>query len=279
MASGRSPATTSCPPPLANRRQQATAGLAAAPHSGRREGGPFGDKVGPQIAPLDKRLFTGKERDAETGQDYFEARYLRSGVGRFTTIDPVYTWSENLEDPQRWNRYAYVRNNPLRYTDPDGRVIDGGVLEIATLVVAVTATVQVVNHVTSPQGREQVRRIGESIGQLVTTAVKGAADLLSPVTLPVPPPSPLIESRSKNHVQPDPSAAGPHSVPKRVNGEVTGYTTFDANGRAEKRVDIVGPSHGGVSTPHVHEAKPGKGPGASLEKTRPARPDELPAKK
>ena len=42
-------------------------------------------------------------------------------VGRFTTVDPVYTWQENLEDPQRWNRYAYVRNNPLRYVDPDGR--------------------------------------------------------------------------------------------------------------------------------------------------------------
>jgi hypothetical protein len=35
----------------------------------------------------------------------------------------VYTWQENLVDPQRWNRYAYVRNNPLRYVDPDGRDI------------------------------------------------------------------------------------------------------------------------------------------------------------
>jgi hypothetical protein len=44
-------------------------------------------------------------------------------VGRFTTVDPVVTLAENLADPQRWNRYAYVRNNPLRYTDPDGREI------------------------------------------------------------------------------------------------------------------------------------------------------------
>lgn len=34
------------------------------------------------------------------------------------------TWQENLVDPQRWNRYAYVRNNPLRYKDPDGRIIE-----------------------------------------------------------------------------------------------------------------------------------------------------------
>jgi RHS repeat-associated protein len=52
---------------------------------------------------------------------YFGARYYGSKMGRFTTIDPVFTWQENLEDPQRWNRYAYVRNNPLKYVDPDGR--------------------------------------------------------------------------------------------------------------------------------------------------------------
>ena len=82
---------------------------------------PFGEEVAPPSPPPDKRLFTGKERDNETGLDYFGARYLRADLGRFTTIDPVYTWTENLVDPQRWNRYSYVRNNPLKYTDPDGR--------------------------------------------------------------------------------------------------------------------------------------------------------------
>jgi RHS repeat-associated protein len=57
---------------------------------------------------------------------YFGARYLASELGRFTTVDPVYTWKENLVDPQRWNRYTYVRNNPLRFTDPDGRCIYPG---------------------------------------------------------------------------------------------------------------------------------------------------------
>jgi RHS repeat-associated protein len=70
------------------------------------------------------RRFTGKERDAETGLDYFGARYLGSRIGRFTSVDPVQTVKANLVDPQRWNRYAYVRNNPFRYVDPDGRAID-----------------------------------------------------------------------------------------------------------------------------------------------------------
>ena len=70
------------------------------------------------------KRFTGKERDGETGLDYFGARYYGSKPGRFTTVDPVYTWKENLVDPQRWNRYAYSRNNPLRYVDPDGREVE-----------------------------------------------------------------------------------------------------------------------------------------------------------
>ncbi len=84
---------------------------------------PFGEETAAQTS-TNTRRFTGKERDGETGLDYFGARYYRSDIGRFTTIDPVYTWSENLEDPQRWNRYAYARNNPLKYVDPDGRAID-----------------------------------------------------------------------------------------------------------------------------------------------------------
>ena len=84
---------------------------------------PFGEEVAAPIPPQDKRLFTGHERDAETGQDYFGARYYRTGVARFTTVDPELNVKEALVDPQRWNRYAYVRNNPLRFTDPDGKDI------------------------------------------------------------------------------------------------------------------------------------------------------------
>lgn len=82
---------------------------------------PFGEEVAPPPAPADKRLFTGKERDTETGLDYFQARYLRVAVGRFTTVDPIMAIERNLLDPQQWNRYTYVTNNPLRYVDPDGR--------------------------------------------------------------------------------------------------------------------------------------------------------------
>jgi RHS repeat-associated protein len=68
-----------------------------------------------------QQRFTGKERDGESGLDYFAARYHSSGWGRFTSVDPVLPVAKALTRPQEWNRYAYVTNNPLRFLDPDGR--------------------------------------------------------------------------------------------------------------------------------------------------------------
>jgi RHS repeat-associated protein len=76
------------------------------------------------IAPSTVQAFTGKERDAETGLDYFGARYFSGAQGRFTSPD----WSEvpqavpyaDLTNPQSLNLYSYVLNNPLRAADPDG---------------------------------------------------------------------------------------------------------------------------------------------------------------
>ena len=66
-----------------------------------------------------RQKFTSKERDIETGLDYFGARYYGSTQGRFTAADPL-LGSGKAVDPQSWNRYAYVGNNPLAYVDPDG---------------------------------------------------------------------------------------------------------------------------------------------------------------
>jgi RHS repeat-associated protein len=87
---------------------------------------PFGEEwcgtaiCGAVTAGQPKR-FTGKERDAETGLDYFGARYYGSKIGRFTTTDPFLDQRAALVNPQRWNRYAYGLNNPLRNIDPDGK--------------------------------------------------------------------------------------------------------------------------------------------------------------
>jgi RHS repeat-associated protein len=67
---------------------------------------------------------TGKERDTESGNDYFGARYYNSATGRFLSPD----WSAKeepvpyakLDNPQSLNLYSYVLNNPLSHVDPDG---------------------------------------------------------------------------------------------------------------------------------------------------------------
>ena len=64
--------------------------------------------------------FTAKERDSETGLDYFLARYFSGAQGRFTSPDQPFN-DQDASDPQSWNLFSYGRNNPLRYNDPTGR--------------------------------------------------------------------------------------------------------------------------------------------------------------
>jgi RHS repeat-associated protein len=97
----------------------------------RRDYLPFGEELaasvghraasgsGYQVTDKPRQKFGSKERDAETGLDYFGARYFASVQGRFTSPDD-FTKDSDVSDPQSWNKYVYVRNNPLRYIDPSG---------------------------------------------------------------------------------------------------------------------------------------------------------------
>ena len=74
---------------------------------------PYGDGMG----------FTGYYRDGtSTGLDYAQQRYYAPSIGRFTSPDP-YKASAAIARPQSWNRYAYVENNPVNFTDPSGLYI------------------------------------------------------------------------------------------------------------------------------------------------------------
>ncbi len=72
--------------------------------------------------------FTGQARDPETanvnsmtGLDWMRARYYSSSQGRFQSVDPANAGAM-VGDPQSWNGYAYVGNNPLNYRDPSGTI-------------------------------------------------------------------------------------------------------------------------------------------------------------
>jgi RHS repeat-associated protein len=94
---------------------------------GRHDYLPFGEEIGigvggrtanqKYLADNLRQKFTGKERDGESGLDYFGARYYSSMLGRFTSVDAA---GPNAADPQTLNKYRYALNNPYRYVDPNG---------------------------------------------------------------------------------------------------------------------------------------------------------------
>jgi RHS repeat-associated protein len=79
---------------------------------------PFGQEATP-TADNNHYKFTGQERDSEANLDYFNARHYSFAAGRFMSPDP-YNGSMDIRYPQTFNRYSYVLNNPLGYTDPTG---------------------------------------------------------------------------------------------------------------------------------------------------------------
>jgi RHS repeat-associated protein len=87
-------------------------------------------------ASFPRSHFTGKERDAESGNDYFGARYYASSMGRFMSPDPKQITKPRMFDPQQWNMYSYTRNNPMVAVDPDGKELRFVNKEQATKAVA-----------------------------------------------------------------------------------------------------------------------------------------------
>jgi RHS repeat-associated protein len=81
---------------------------------------PYGKEIAVYVNTCPQNYkFTGKERDGESGLDYFGARFFSSNMGRFSTADPLLN-SGHPSDPQSWNRYTYTLNNPLKFIDPTG---------------------------------------------------------------------------------------------------------------------------------------------------------------
>ena len=69
---------------------------------------------------FNNRRFTSYDRSATTGMDYAVNRFYNSAQGRFNQVDPIGIKASSLDSPQSLNLYAYVGNDPVNMTDPDG---------------------------------------------------------------------------------------------------------------------------------------------------------------
>jgi RHS repeat-associated protein len=159
---------------------------------------PFGEEIGSAIggrtvgmgysaADSTRQKFTQKERDNESGLDYFLARYYSSAQGRFTSPDefqggPDEFWILGTGDsekqalpyadttnPQSLNKYQYCYNNPVRYVDPDGHQ-EGAALRQDQLVKDLAE-----GRITEKEYWDRQR--GNAIGAVAGLAVVGTAVL------------------------------------------------------------------------------------------------------
>jgi RHS repeat-associated protein len=124
--------------------------------------------------------------------DYMHARYYDPNLGRFLSVDPDQWYTKqsgtdeekrafqiNLRRPQDWNRYSYTYNNPIRYTDPDGKVVlvdDAaiGLVILGTVAVAATHT-----YLQSPNTSDPSHTNAEVMGMQIKSAVTGVIGTLT----------------------------------------------------------------------------------------------------
>src|SRR5579872_973377 len=79
----------------------------------------FGDGGG-CVNYISNTHFTGQEYNGEDGLTHFPARMYSMTQGRWMHPDPAGLAAVDITNPQTWNRYAYVTNDPLSYVDPSG---------------------------------------------------------------------------------------------------------------------------------------------------------------
>ena len=133
---------------------------------------------------------TGKERDAESGNDYFGARYYASTMGRFLSPD----WAAKEEpvpyatfdDPQSLNLYSYVRNNPLSRADADGHcaedfcIVEGGSALVGAAVIGTIAVgVGVETYLHTPSGQRSAETFTNAVSNSFSSSVSSVKSTIS----------------------------------------------------------------------------------------------------
>lgn len=118
--------------------------------------------------------FTGKERDFETGYDYFGARYYDPRIGRWLSVDPL---QEKLPG---WSPYNYALSNPVKLNDPDGRMpqaVLGALVGGASEAAAQVLTHMVVDHMSPVDAVKHIDKSDVAVAAGVGAATGGLGSL------------------------------------------------------------------------------------------------------
>jgi RHS repeat-associated protein len=185
----------------------------------------------PSLALLCSKESSGKERDTESGNDYFGARYYASTMGRFLSPD----WAAKVEpvpyakldDPQSLNLYSYVRNNPLSRADKDGHC------DFCSWLVTTVST-YVATH---PEVAQALQNLGDSVGIKLSAGV-GRSVNLGGVKLGA-----AASVTSEARVDGTGSSKVQGTAAASVNGvgvQGNGTATFEKNGSFVNPVDNLG---------------------------------------
>ncbi len=81
---------------------------------------PYGERRSGVSSEITDKGYTGQRHNDDLGLIYMNSRYYAPRIGRFISPD---TFVPNPANPQLWNRYSYVNNNPVNYTDPSGHLL------------------------------------------------------------------------------------------------------------------------------------------------------------
>jgi RHS repeat-associated protein len=182
--------------------------------------------------PKTSHLFTSHERDLGTASselDYMHARYYWLDGGRFISIDPV---GGSIGSSQSWNRYSYALNNPLKYTDPDGKlplpIILGVIFALGAAEYGNTPQSQSDPVVTEPafQNSQGMRGLlGASKGAALGSAMDFAFSSSEESTESVGPPT-VQENKATGDAFRDEIASGMEQEGFTVEKEVPKKTPF-----------------------------------------------------
>jgi len=137
---------------------------------------PYGEKQKMWVNAYEPKLqFSGKERETYSDLDYFGARYYGQSLFRFASVDPTINKTDALYNPQLWNLYTYSRNNPINYSDPDGRfalpAIVYGIIEYGIPVLAAALAIDPL--------QKTIQKIQDSGGISIDGDSKNKRDMIS----------------------------------------------------------------------------------------------------